>query len=244
MKRLLPAGILAVAAILTALQVQHPHRADSLPTVAENHLPFIQKQANLSHTDTNLPSRAGSIPQTAMADEQASSGIAPRSAFTHPSLQQDSHLSTGPLDATKSIRRDRQLDQQTSSLTQSAIQTSTTDLLDSPLPKTTKVFPPPRKATQEYGPYRLPQPAVWADIGEDLTENPAQDLLIQQDAERLLEQISSSGHPTDSEEYRDHWDEAVANSDQLFRSRFGGAAWMAHHNQAHHLAASGQILAP
>jgi hypothetical protein len=105
-------------------------------------------------------------------------------------------------------------------------------------------FPILRKNDREIGPYRLPQPAVWADLGDQLAANPERDRTIQQEAERLADEITGSGLQTDSEEYRALWNTAVADSDQLFRSRFGGGTWMAHHIQAHHLAAAQQQAEP
>lgn len=96
-------------------------------------------------------------------------------------------------------------------------------------------------AVKENGPYHLPQPAVWADTG-DL--NPDLDLAIQQEAERLVEQIASSDLPADSDEYRELWNSAVTDSDLLFRARYGDWAWMVHHAQAHHLAAATQEDTP
>jgi hypothetical protein len=105
-------------------------------------------------------------------------------------------------------------------------------------------LPAATHTAKEYGPYHLPQPAVWADPGDTIPADPERDLAIQQEAELLLEQISESEFPTDSEEYRNQWDAAVAHSDQLFRQRYGGWIWMVHHVQAHHLAAARQADAP
>jgi hypothetical protein len=96
----------------------------------------------------------------------------------------------------------------------------------------------------ESGPYLLPQPAAWADPGDLIDADPERDLAIQQEAERLLEELTNSGLPADSPAYRALWDAAIADSDQLLRMRYGGWSWMAHHVQAHHLAAARQADTP
>ena len=108
----------------------------------------------------------------------------------------------------------------------------------------TRGFPAAKPPVKAYGPYRLPQPAVWADLGEPLASGPARENAIQREAETLAEALGASQFPAESVDYRAQWDLAVATSDQLFRARYGGTAWMAHHVQAHHLAAARQLSPP
>ena len=97
-----------------------------------------------------------------------------------------------------------------------------------------------QKSINKNGPYVLPQAAVWVDTGDLALVQSGHDLAIQKEAEQLVEKISSSGFAPDSAEYQDFWNASVAESDQRFRQRYGGWAWMNHHVQAHHLAAGDQ----
>jgi hypothetical protein len=84
----------------------------------------------------------------------------------------------------------------------------------------------------------LPQPAAWVDLGDAIPADAQRDLAIQQEAERLLEEIKSHPPTANPATYHAHWQHAVSRSDQMFRQRYGGFLWMAHHVQAHHLATS------
>ena len=84
------------------------------------------------------------------------------------------------------------------------------------------------------------QPAAWVDLGETSALTPSEQEEVQAAAVALHEQIAASGLDPDSPEYRDLWEKAVADSDRMFRQRFGGRAWVAHHIQAFHL---GQVTA-
>jgi hypothetical protein len=97
-----------------------------------------------------------------------------------------------------------------------------------------------KKSINTNGPYSLPQAAVWVDTGDLALVQSGHDLAIQKEAEQLAEKISNSGFAPDSAEYLDFWNASVAESDQRFRQRYGGWAWMSHHVQAHHLAAGNQ----
>jgi hypothetical protein len=81
-----------------------------------------------------------------------------------------------------------------------------------------------------------PQPAVWVDLGAASSLSQDQQDEIQNLAESLSRQITESGLDPASPEYKQLWDKAVVDSDQLFRQRYGNQAWMEHHIQAHHLA--------
>lgn len=99
-------------------------------------------------------------------------------------------------------------------------------------------FPIPMQVPE--GPYRKPQPAAWVDLGDHLPPDSQRDLAIQMEAERLAEEfgVASLSADLDSDTDQTRWQEAVTRSDRLFRQRFGARLWMAHHVQAHHLAAT------
>lgn len=80
------------------------------------------------------------------------------------------------------------------------------------------------------------QPAVWVDLGDASKLTPAQQDEIQDAATILHDQIMGSGLAPESPEYRQLWDEAVTDSDRVFRQRYGGQAWMQHHVAAFHMA--------
>ncbi|MEY3896646.1 MAG: hypothetical protein RLZZ214_2166 [Verrucomicrobiota bacterium] len=82
----------------------------------------------------------------------------------------------------------------------------------------------------------VPQPAVWVDLGAASSLSQDKQDEIQGLAESLGRKITESGLDPASPEYKQLWDEAVVDSDQLFRQRYGNQAWMEHHIQAHHLA--------
>lgn len=84
----------------------------------------------------------------------------------------------------------------------------------------------------------VPQPAVWVDLGEASSLSQDQQDEIQALAESLSRKITESGLDPASPEYKQLWEEAVVDSDQLFRQRYGNQAWMEHHIQAYHLAHS------
>lgn len=86
--------------------------------------------------------------------------------------------------------------------------------------------------------YQAPQPAVWVDLGEASTLTRAQQDEIQIMAESLSRKITDSGLDPASPEYKQTWTQSVADSDQLFRQRYGNQAWMNHHVQAYHFARS------
>ena len=80
-----------------------------------------------------------------------------------------------------------------------------------------------------------PQPAVWVDLGVSSSLSQDQQDEIQGLAESLSQRITESGFDPASPEYKQVWDEAVVDSDQQFRQRYGNQAWMEHHVHAHHL---------
>jgi hypothetical protein len=80
------------------------------------------------------------------------------------------------------------------------------------------------------------QPAVWVDLGAASSLSQDKQDEIQGLAESLSRKITESGLDPASPEYKQLWDEAVVDSDQLFRQRYGNQAWMEHHVQAYHLA--------
>lgn len=94
-----------------------------------------------------------------------------------------------------------------------------------------KVIP---KAVEDPG-QPVQQPATWVDLGAESTLTPAQQEEVQAAAEALQEQLAASGLDPSSLEYRNLWEKSVADSDRIFRQRYGGQAWMAHHIQAFHL---------
>lgn len=81
-------------------------------------------------------------------------------------------------------------------------------------------------------PPSIHHPAAWVDLGDDLTVPEGFELAIQQEAERLLEELSQSDGDDAAR------NAAVARSDQLFKQRYGGWLWMQHHVRAHHLGES------
>jgi hypothetical protein len=81
-----------------------------------------------------------------------------------------------------------------------------------------------------------PQPAVWVEIGDLSDLAPLQQEEIQSAAEELVEKIVASDPDPSSPGYQQAWAEAVADSDRLFRQRYGARLWSLHHIEAHHLA--------
>lgn len=83
-----------------------------------------------------------------------------------------------------------------------------------------------------------PQPAVWVDLGSDsgLTEEGQGE--VQMMAESLQQRIAGSGFDPVSPEYSRLWNDSVNESDQLFRQRYGNAAWSLHHVEAYHMSHS------
>lgn len=79
------------------------------------------------------------------------------------------------------------------------------------------------------------QPAVWVDLGPDAGLTELQQEEVQAAAVALQQQLEASGLDSGSPEYRALWEKSVADSDRIFRQRYGGQAWMAHHIQAFHL---------
>ena len=102
-------------------------------------------------------------------------------------------------------------------------------------------LPSSASSVSDFRSYIPAQPAAWADPGDLLPEDPERDLAIQQEAERLVAKINNSGLSPDSPEYRALWDASVAESDQLFRARYGQLLWVAHHNQAYHLSKASSV---
>jgi len=92
-------------------------------------------------------------------------------------------------------------------------------------------------AEQNSSLHPVSQPAVWADLGDKVAPNTERDLAIQKDADNLVSEIKASGFAPDSMNYRNLWESSVADSDQRFRQHYGDQVWLAHHIQAHHLAA-------
>ncbi len=90
---------------------------------------------------------------------------------------------------------------------------------------------------------RIPFPAVWVDLGDESSLAPEQLLELQRSAEELRERIADSGLDPASPEYRSIWENAVQDSDQAFRQRYGGQAWHQHHVQTYHMHA-GQASPP
>ncbi len=90
----------------------------------------------------------------------------------------------------------------------------------------------------------VPQPAVWVDLGAASSLSQEQLDEIQIMAESLSRKITESGLDPASTEYKQAWQKAVADSDQLFRQRYGNQAWMEHHIHAHHLAQSAKKSDP
>ena len=86
--------------------------------------------------------------------------------------------------------------------------------------------------------YHAPQPAVWVDLGEASSLTRVQQDEVQIMAESLSREITDSGLDPASPEYQQAWAQSVADSDQLFRQRYGDQVWMKHHVQAYHLAHS------
>ncbi len=86
--------------------------------------------------------------------------------------------------------------------------------------------------------YHAPQPAVWVDLGEASSLTRSQQDEVQIMAESLSRKITDSGLDPASPEYKQTWTQSVADSDQLFRQRYGNQAWMKHHVQAYHFAGS------
>jgi FtsZ-interacting cell division protein ZipA len=87
---------------------------------------------------------------------------------------------------------------------------------------------------------RLSQPAVWAKLDDVVPAGSEMDIAIQKEAERLLEEVAAIPADNEPEVYREKWEEAVSNSDQLFRAKYGVWKWMQHHIHANHLANSAQ----
>ena len=90
---------------------------------------------------------------------------------------------------------------------------------------------------------RIPFPAVWVDLGDESSLAPEQLAEIQRSAEVLRARIVDSGLVPASPEYRSVWENAVQDSDQAFRQRYGGQAWHQHHVQTYHMHA-GQASPP
>lgn len=111
-------------------------------------------------------------------------------------------------------------------------------------------------------PYLTPQPAAWIDldlsqiiVGAYFNERIivlAQDVITQttglpvaMDESRKPPDVKNSPHAEDADfdlipipaDSHPNWANAVAESDFRFRQLYGGRLWMAHHLQAHHLAA-------
>ena len=84
------------------------------------------------------------------------------------------------------------------------------------------------------------QPAVWVDLGPASDLSPETQGEIQNMAESLQQRIAESGLDPTSPEYRQLWNESVADSDQVFRTLYGTHAWMQHHVEAYHLAHSAE----
>jgi hypothetical protein len=74
-------------------------------------------------------------------------------------------------------------------------------------------------------------PAAWVDLDEDMNTPDGFEQAIQQEAERLLEELSQ----IDAADVAAR-NAAIVRSDQLFKQRYGGWRWMQHHVHAHHLA--------
>jgi hypothetical protein len=53
-------------------------------------------------------------------------------------------------------------------------------------------------------------------------------------AEDFVSQLEAVPAQADEQTYRDTWDRAQAESDALFKARYGEKAWMQHHIRAHH----------
>jgi hypothetical protein len=53
-------------------------------------------------------------------------------------------------------------------------------------------------------------------------------------AEEFVSQLEAVPAQADEQTYREAWDSAQAESDALFKARYGERAWMQHHIQAHH----------
>jgi hypothetical protein len=85
----------------------------------------------------------------------------------------------------------------------------------------------------------LALPAANVDLGDaSLLQSEEHKSDIQKIAEDFHQKIANSGLDPASSEYRKFWNDAVRDSDQLFRARYGEQAWQAHHIHAHHLANS------
>ena len=91
------------------------------------------------------------------------------------------------------------------------------------------------REAEEHPVPNLPYPAVWVDLDTTPPLSADQQAEIQHAAEELVAKIKNSGLEPGSPEYRDLWLAAVADSDQLFKQRYGARLWLQHHAQAHHL---------
>ena len=95
------------------------------------------------------------------------------------------------------------------------------------------------QATELAGGLPLALPAANVDLGDaSYLQSEEHKSDIQKIAEDFQQKIANSGLDPASSEYRKFWNDAVRDSDQLFRARYGEQAWNAHHIQAHHLANS------
>lgn len=95
------------------------------------------------------------------------------------------------------------------------------------------------RVTELSGGLPLALPAANVDLGDaSLLQSEEHKSDIQKIAEDFHHKIANSGLDPASSEYRKFWNDAVRDSDQLFRARYGDQAWNAHHIQAHHLANS------
>jgi hypothetical protein len=53
-------------------------------------------------------------------------------------------------------------------------------------------------------------------------------------AEEFISQLEAVPAQANEQTYREAWDRAQAESDALFKARYGEKAWMQHHIQARH----------
>jgi hypothetical protein len=53
-------------------------------------------------------------------------------------------------------------------------------------------------------------------------------------AEEFISQLEAVPAQANEQTYREAWDRAQAESDTLFKARYGEKAWLQHHIQAHH----------
>ncbi len=87
------------------------------------------------------------------------------------------------------------------------------------------------------GPYGVPQPAAFADLGPDSSLPPQFEADIQELAETVAAELQETGEDPATPAYHNAWAQHVEKSDFHLRQRYGGAVWSAHHIQAHHIAA-------